>query len=130
MSEQNFKDIQAGTKAVWAGEKESLAYNATQVPVVLSVAYNYEDIDEWHEVAIGKKPGYIYNRMTNPTVQALEEKVRILEGAEAAIGFSSGMAAISSTLYTFLRPGTGLYRLKTLMGEPIKSLPNSYRISM
>lgn len=57
MSEQNFKDIQAGTKAVWAGEKESLAYNATQVPVVLSVAYNYEDIDEWHEVAIGKSLG-------------------------------------------------------------------------
>lgn len=75
MSKQN--DIREGTKAVWAGEKESLAYNATQVPVVLSVAYNYDDIEEWHEVAIGNKQGYIYNRMANPTVQALEEKVRI-----------------------------------------------------
>ncbi|MDQ0247686.1 O-acetylhomoserine/O-acetylserine sulfhydrylase-like pyridoxal-dependent enzyme [Bacillus fengqiuensis] len=105
MKEQNYQNMQDGTKAVWAGEKESLAYNATQVPVVLSVAYNYDDVDEWQEVALGNKPGHIYNRMTNPTVQALEEKVRILEGAEAAVAFSSGMAAISSTLYTFLRPG-------------------------
>ncbi|WHY58342.1 cystathionine gamma-synthase family protein [Peribacillus simplex] len=114
MSKQN--DIREGTKAVWAGEKESLAYNATQVPVVLSVAYNYDDIEEWHEVAIGNKQGYIYNRMANPTVQALEEKVRILEGAEAAIGFSSGMAAISSTLYTFLRPGDRVISVKDTYG--------------
>jgi cystathionine gamma-synthase len=116
MSEQNFKDVQMGTKTVWAGEKESLAYNATQVPVVLSVAYNYDDVDEWQEVAMGNKPGHIYNRMTNPTVQALEEKVRILEGAEAAYGFSSGMAAISSTLYTFLRPGDRVVSVKDTYG--------------
>lgn len=116
MSENNFKDVQDGTKAVWAGEKESLAYNATQVPVVLSVAYNYDDVDEWQEVALGNKPGYTYNRMANPTVQALEEKVRILEGAEKAVGFSSGMAAISSTLYTFLRPGDRVVSVKDTYG--------------
>ncbi|MDQ0879401.1 cystathionine gamma-synthase family protein [Peribacillus sp. V2I11] len=116
MSENNFKDVQDGTKTVWAGEKESLAYNATQVPVVLSVAYNYDDVDEWQEVALGNKPGYTYNRMANPTVQALEEKVRILEGAEKAVGFSSGMAAISSTLYTFLRPGDRVVSVKDTYG--------------
>ncbi|UYZ00628.1 cystathionine gamma-synthase family protein [Peribacillus frigoritolerans] len=116
MSENNFKDVQDGTKAVWAGEKESLAYNATQVPVVLSVAYNYDDVDEWQEVALGNKPGYTYNRMANPTVQALEEKLRILEGAEEAVGFSSGMAAISSTLYTFLRPGDRVVSVKDTYG--------------
>ncbi|MCM3676859.1 cystathionine gamma-synthase family protein [Peribacillus simplex] len=116
MSENIFKDVQDGTKTVWAGEKESLAYNATQVPVVLSVAYNYDDVDEWQEVALGNKPGYTYNRMANPTVQALEEKVRILEGAEKAVGFSSGMAAISSTLYTFLRPGDRVVSVKDTYG--------------
>ncbi|CAH0214877.1 cystathionine gamma-synthase family protein [Peribacillus sp. YIM B13472] len=116
MSKNNFKDVQDGTKAVWAGEKESLAYNATQVPVVLSVAYNYDDVDEWQEVALGNKPGYTYNRMANPTVQALEEKLRILEGAEEAVGFSSGMAAISSTLYTFLRPGDRVVSVKDTYG--------------
>jgi cystathionine gamma-synthase len=116
MVKQNFTNIQDGTKAVWAGEDASLAFRATQVPVVLSVAYNYDDIDEWQDVALGLKPGHTYNRMTNPTVEAFEEKVRILEGAERAVGFSSGMAAISSTLYTFLRPGDRVVSVKDTYG--------------
>lgn len=104
------------TKAVWAGEKEFRAFGATQVPVVMSVAYDYDDVDEWYEAAMGNRPGYIYNRMSNPTVRALEEKVRILEGAEAAVGFSSGMAAISSTLYTFLKPGDRVVSVKDTYG--------------
>ncbi|MCM3602924.1 cystathionine gamma-synthase family protein [Robertmurraya korlensis] len=116
MVKHNFTNIKDGTKAVWAGEEASLAFNATQVPVVLSVAYNYDDMDEWQEVAMGLKPGHTYNRMTNPTVEAFEEKLRILEGAEAAVGFSSGMAAISSTLYTFLRPGDRVVSIKDTYG--------------
>ncbi len=116
MAKKDFLHIQDGTKAVWAGEEASLAFHATQVPVVLSVAYNYDDIDEWQDVALGLKPGYTYNRMTNPTVEAFEEKVRILEDAEAAVGFSSGMAAISSTLYTFLRPGDRVVSVKDTYG--------------
>lgn len=116
MTDKQFKNVQDGTKAVWAGEKESLAYNATQVPVVFSVAYNYDDVDEWQEVALGNKPGYTYNRMSNPTVKAFEEKLRILEEAEEAVAFSSGMAAISSTLYTFLKPGDRVVSVKDTYG--------------
>jgi len=113
---KDFKGVHDGTKAVWAGEKEHLAYNATQVPVVLSAAFNYDDIDEWYEVALGHKPGHIYTRMTNPTIQALEDKVSILEQAEAAVAFASGMAAISSTLFTFLRPGDRVVSIKDTYG--------------
>ncbi|MGG2088913.1 cystathionine gamma-synthase family protein [Priestia aryabhattai] len=116
MTDKQFGNVQDGTKAVWAGEKESLAYNATQVPVVFSVAYNYDDVDEWQEVALGNKSGYTYNRMSNPTVKAFEEKVRILEEAEEAVAFSSGMAAISSTLYTFLKPGDRVVSVKDTYG--------------
>lgn len=105
-----------GTKTVWAGEKEVLVHGATQVPVVVSVAYNYDDMDEWYDVAIGKKQGHIYGRNTNPTVQAFEDKVKILEGAEAATSFSTGMAAISNTLYTFLRPGDRIVSIKDTYG--------------
>lgn len=110
------KDIQTGTKAVWAGEKEYLVHGATQVPVVLSVAYTYDDMDEWYDVAIGKKKGHIYGRNTNPTVQAFEDKVKILEGAEAATSFSTGMAAISNTLATFLLPGDRIVSVKDTYG--------------
>lgn len=114
MKKQNEASI--GTKAVWAGEKEALVHGATQVPVVVSVAYNYDDMDEWYDVAVGKKKGHIYGRNTNPTVQAFEEKVRILEGAEAATSFSTGMAAVSNTLYTFLKPGDRVVSIKDTYG--------------
>lgn len=114
--DQDIDHVEIGTKVVWAGEKEFRAFGATQVPVVMSVAYDYDDVDEWYETALGNRPGYIYNRMTNPTVRALEEKVRILEGAEAAVGFSSGMAAISSSLHTFLRPGDRVVSVKDTYG--------------
>jgi cystathionine gamma-synthase len=114
MKNQNEANI--GTKAVWAGEKEALVHGATQVPVVVSVAYNYDDMDEWYDVAVGKKKGHIYGRNTNPTVQAFEEKVRILEGAEAATSFSTGMAAVSNTLYTFLTPGDRIVSIKDTYG--------------
>lgn len=110
------KDIRMGTKAIWAGEKEQLAFGATQVPVVHSVSYGYDDMDEWYEVAIGNKKGHIYGRNTNPTVEAFENKVRILEGGEHATAFSTGMAAISNTLGTFLFPGDRIVSIKDTYG--------------
>jgi len=104
------------TRTVWEGERDYLAFGATQVPVVHSVAFGYDDMDEWYDVAIGKKKGHIYGRNTNPTVQAFEEKIRILEGAEAATSFSTGMAAISNTLATFLRPGDTVVSTKDTYG--------------
>jgi cystathionine gamma-synthase len=112
----SYEKIKEGTKSVWAGEKEYLVHGATQVPVVLSVAYNYDDMDEWYDVAIGKKKGHIYGRNTNPTVQAFEDKVKILEGADAATSFSTGMAAISNTLATFLFPGDRIVSIKDTYG--------------
>ncbi|MFN8442554.1 MAG: cystathionine gamma-synthase family protein [Caldilineaceae bacterium] len=106
----------SGTQVVWAGEQEQRAHRATQVPVVVSVAYGYDDMEEWYDVAVGKKPGHIYGRNTNPTVEAFEEKVRVLEGAQAATSFSTGMAAISNTLYTFLKPGDRVVSIKDTYG--------------
>ncbi|MCK0472047.1 cystathionine gamma-synthase family protein [Halalkalibacter sp. APA_J-10(15)] len=104
------------TKTVWSGEKEYLVHGASQVPVVHSVAYTYDDIDQWYEVATGKQKGHIYGRNTNPTVQAFEDKVRALERAEASTSFSTGMAAISNSLLTFLKPGDRVVSIKDTYG--------------
>lgn len=114
MTEMN--EAKLATKAVWAGEKDYLVHGATQVPVIPSVAFGYDDMDEWYEVAIGRKKGHIYGRNTNPTVQAFEDKVKVLEGANAATSFSTGMAAISNSLYTFLRPGDRVVTIKDTYG--------------
>ncbi|MGI6295838.1 MAG: cystathionine gamma-synthase family protein [Armatimonadota bacterium] len=105
-----------GTAAVWAGEKAQRVHNATQVPVIVSSAYGYDDMQEWYDVAIGNKPGHIYGRNTNPTVTAFEDKIKALEGAEAATSFATGMAAVSNSIYTFIRPGDRVVSIKDSYG--------------
>ena len=109
-------DPQIGTLAVWAGEEEYLLQGATQVPVVHSVSFGYDDVEQWLRVALGQEPGHIYSRNTNPTVHAFEEKIRILEGAEAATSAATGMGIISSTLFTFLSPGDRIVSVKDTYG--------------
>ena len=112
----NKKRPSPGTLAVWAGEDDYLLQGATQVPVVHSVAYGYDDMEHWLRVALGKEAGHIYSRNTNPTVHAFEEKVRLLEGAEAATSASTGMGIISSVLFTFLSPGDRIVSIKDTYG--------------
>ena len=101
----SWNKIKSETKSIWAGETDPFPYNTTQPSTVNSVAFNYKNIEEWMSVAKGDKKGHIYGRNTNPTVEILEKKVAILEGAESATAFSSGMAAISNTMFACLRPG-------------------------
>ncbi|HEV3305380.1 MAG TPA: cystathionine gamma-synthase family protein [Candidatus Sulfotelmatobacter sp.] len=105
-----------GTRAVWAGESGAHWERSTQVPVALSVSFGYKDVDQWIDVALGRTRGHIYGRNTNPTVAAFEEKVRDLEAAEAATSFSSGMGAISNTLFTLLSPGDRVVSVKDTYG--------------
>lgn len=108
--------MKPSTQSVWAGEETFLAEHSTQVPIFQTISFGYPDVDEWLEVALGKAPGHIYSRNTNPTVQAFEEKVRVLEHAEASTSFATGMAAISNTLFTFLRPGDRVVSAKDTYG--------------
>ncbi len=112
--------IHTGTQAVWGGEEKSWMQGATQVPVVHSVSFGYTDMDEWLQVANGERPGHIYGRNTNPTVQAFEEKVRLLEGADAATSAATGMGIISSTLFALLRAKDRVVSIKDTYGGTSK----------
>lgn len=109
-----------GTVSVWGGEDRYLVDRATQVPVVHSVSFGYEDLDEWLDVALGHTEGHIYGRNTNPTVAVFEEKVRLLEGGQAATSASTGMAAISNTLHSLLAPGKRVVSVKDTYGGTSK----------
>ncbi len=105
------------TTTVWGGEdNKDFWQRSTQTPVVHSVSFGYPDVDGWLDVALGNESGHIYGRNTNPTVAVFEEKVRLLEGAEAATSFSTGMAAISNTLFTLLAPGDRVVSVKDTYG--------------
>ena len=109
-------DVAASTLCVWAASGETQIAGSTEVPIVYSCAYEYPDVDSWLDVALHRKPGHIYSRSTNPTVHAFEEKLRILEGAEAATSFSTGMAAVSNTLFALLSPGDCVVSAKDTYG--------------
>lgn len=122
------QSLNPATQAVWAGEENYLGERATQVPIFQSVAFGYADQDEWQQVALGQRHGHIYSRNTNPTVQAFEEKLRVMERAGAAVAFASGMAAVSNTLFALLRPGDRVVSLKDTYGGTskifVEFLPN------
>lgn len=116
MSSSNRK----GTAAVWAGEGNINTKGAITTPITGSVTFAYDDLKEWHQVSLGEKSGFIYSRNTNPTVASLEEKIRVLENAEAATAFSTGMAAISNTLFAFLTAGKRVVSIKDTYGGTSK----------
>jgi len=116
----NSSTYSIGTLAVRGGEESPLALGAAQVPIFQSAPFAYPDIDTWQAAALGQAEGYIYSRNTNPTVAVFEEKVRLLEGAEAATAFASGMAAISNTLFALLRPGDRVVSVTDTYGGTAK----------
>ncbi len=110
------KKSHLGTRSVWSGEETYLMEGATQVPVVHSVSFGYKDLNEWLAVSLGQKPGHIYSRNTNPTVQAFEEKIRDLEDAESTTSAATGMGIISSTLFALLSSGERVVSVKDTYG--------------
>ena len=91
------------TLAVHAGERKKPAdYIPVTTPIHGAASYVYENIEDLDRVFAGERPGPMYARYGNPTVQALEEQVAALEGGDLAVATASGMAAIHSGLLTAL----------------------------
>lgn len=108
------------TTAVWGGEDEPVALGSSQPPIFHTAPFSYPDMSSWYAAAEGRAPGYIYSRISNPTVAVFEEKLKALEGAGAAAGFASGMAAISNTLFALLSPGDRLVSVRDTYGGTSK----------
>jgi cystathionine gamma-synthase len=89
------------------------------------VTFEYDDVEQWGAVAAGDREGDIYSRNTNPTVRAFEQVAAALEGAPAAIGFASGMAAISNTLLALLSPGDRVVSVRDTYGGTHKIFTES-----
>jgi cystathionine beta-lyase/cystathionine gamma-synthase len=79
--------------------------DAVVPPIFQTSLFTFSSYEEMEAVFSGKRARPVYSRGLNPTVRAFEEKVAQLEGAEDALGFGSGMAAISSSVLAFVRPG-------------------------
>ncbi|MCM2474154.1 aminotransferase class I/II-fold pyridoxal phosphate-dependent enzyme [Rhizobium sp. CG5] len=84
---------------------EAHAFEAVVPPIVQTSLFTFSSYDEMVETYRGEKVRPVYSRGLNPTVRFFEEMLAKLEGGEDALGFASGMAAISSTVLSFVEPG-------------------------
>ncbi len=93
------------TRSVHLTEQVDPATRSVVPPIHANAAFAYPDVETWRAVALGEADGHIYSRNSNPTTDRFEAKVAALEHADAATSFTTGMAAISSTLFALLSPG-------------------------
>ena len=104
------KKLTAETQMMSYGYDPMLSEGSLKPPIFMTSTFVFEraeDGKEFFELAYGKrapegdeKPGLIYSRINNPNLEVLEDRLAIWEGADMALTFSSGMAAISTCLWT------------------------------
>jgi methionine-gamma-lyase len=94
-----------GTRCIHAGEAPDPTTGAHGVPLYQNVTFAFETNGQVEAMRSGERPHFTYSPRGNPTVRCLELKVADLEGTEASVAMSSGMAAVSSVLLTLLANG-------------------------
>lgn len=87
--------------------------------ITMTSSFRYDTYEEFLAVSDDEKNNYVYTRGTNPTTKMLEEKLALLENGEKSKVFSSGMGAISATLFTLLKAGDHVLMLNTIYGEAV-----------
>jgi O-acetylhomoserine (thiol)-lyase len=105
------------TRAIHAPFLKKDPHGALHLPVYDSVAFEFETAEETEEAFLGKRPRHTYTRVTNPTVEHLEQKIRHVTGACAVVAVSSGMAAIANTILSIARQGENIVTTKLIFGN-------------
>lgn len=109
------KNYGLGTKAIHAGGRKH-RYGALATPIFQTSTFIFETAEQGGRRFALEEEGYIYSRLSNPTTAVLEARVAALEEGEAGVAMSSGMGAITSTLWTFLKVGDHVITDRTLYG--------------
>lgn len=107
------------TLQVHAGARPDPATGARQVPIYQTTAYVFRDADHAAALFNLQEVGYIYSRLTNPTVAALQERIATLEGGVGAVCCSSGHAAQIMALFPLMAPGRNVVASTRLYGGTV-----------
>ena len=110
------KERGLSTELIHRGEDVTRHADAVNVPVYGSTTFLFDSADEVRRYQEGKSDKYLYSRYANPTIVVAEEKLAALDRAESARLFASGMAAVSTLLLTFLKPGDELLCSSAIYG--------------
>ena len=96
------KPVHKSTAAIHAGDLESSIYGEVSVPIFQSSTFSFPNSEAGAARFSGEEPGYIYTRMGNPTIKALEDNLTTLENGFASVATSTGMAAITTVFLGLL----------------------------
>jgi O-acetylhomoserine sulfhydrylase len=92
-------------------------YNALSMPVYHSAAYEFDSAEQMELAFTGKAADHTYSRITNPTVQYFEDRVRTITGAYSVTALNSGMAAITNAIITLAKSGSNIVTSRHLFGN-------------
>src|SRR5579871_479009 len=114
------------TRAVHAGAAPDPTTGARSTPIYQTTAYVFDDVDHAASLFNLHNFGYIYSRLTNPTVAVLEERIASLEGGRAAVAAASGHAAQFLIFFTLMQPGDEFVASKNLYGGSLTQFGLSF----
>ncbi len=115
------------TLQIHAGAKPDPATGARQTPIYQSTAFVFRDADHAAALFNLQEVGFIYSRLTNPTVAVLQERIATLEGGVGAVCCSSGHAAQIMALFPLMSPGMNVVASTRLYGGTVQQFTNTIR---
>ncbi len=116
MHKHNLKKARFATLCVHGSGGIDSATGALSIPIYQSSTFAFKSAKHGAAIFSGEEEGYVYTRIGNPTQAAFEREMAFLEGGEAALAFGSGMAAISSVVFSLCRSGDNFISSDTLYG--------------
>jgi len=114
LDEQGYKTME--TKVIHAGQEPDPLFGGVSVPIYQSSTFAFQNAEQGAARFAGREKGYIYTRIANPTIKALEDSVAALENGYGGIATSSGMSAISTVLFGLLEKGSHLISTASVYG--------------
>jgi O-acetylhomoserine (thiol)-lyase len=115
------------TRAIHAGTAPDPTTGARVPPIYQTTAYVFDDVDHAASLFNLQRPGFIYSRLTNPTVSALEERIAALEGGRGATACASGHAAQMLAFFAFMEPGDEFLASTKLYGGSITQFGRTFK---
>lgn len=105
------------TKSIHGGSKGKNPSNALNPPIFQTSTFVFDNIEHANKIMSFESDDYVYTRGNNPTLRLFENRMAELEHGVGAVAFASGMAAISSTIFSLLKPNDTIIVHKTLYGS-------------
>lgn len=121
----DLKNAGFDTKLIHGGEIDNM-YGAATTPIYQSSTFSFKSADHGAQCFAGESDGYIYTRIGNPTIEALEKQIALIENGFGAIAVSSGMAAANTIYQGFLAQGDHIVSTDAIYGPARAIMENHY----